>query len=177
MHVKDLNIPNILSLSRIALSFIFAILLFKSYESIAAGIFLLAVLTDLVDGYLARKLKQITMLGKILDPAADRLLMLLTFLVLLFQYNLPFGLAILAISYHLIIIFGWIIVFQTKGVALSHTFWGKLNSFLQAVMVFAVIFDFYPQIFFALVIFSILIAFISYTIKFFQTSVERRVEK
>ncbi len=168
MQIKDLNIPNILSLSRIALSFIFAILLFKFYEIWAAGVFLLAELTDLIDGYLARKFKQITLLGKILDPAADRLLALLTFLVLLFKYNLPFGLAILAISYHLVIIFGWINVFQTKGVALAHTFWGKLNSFLQAVMVFAVIFDFYPFVFFGLVTASIVVAFCSYLIKFIK---------
>lgn len=161
----NFSISNILSLSRIALSFIFAITLFHSYKFLAAGVFLLAVLTDLIDGYLARKFKQVTLLGQILDPAADRLLALLTFLVLLFKYNLPLGLAILAISYNLLIIFGWIIIFETKNVAISHTFWGKLNSFLQALMVFAVIFDFYPSLFFGLVTTSLIAAFFSYFVK------------
>lgn len=108
---------------------------------------MLATGTDLVDGYLARKLKQITMLGKILDPAADRLLMLLTFLILLFKYNLPTGLVVLAISYHLIIIFGWVITWQIKSVALAHNFWEKSNSFLQACLVFSVVLNFSHRFF------------------------------
>lgn len=160
-----MNVPNILSLIRIILAFIFAILLFNSYKFLAAGIFLLAILTDLVDGYLARKYNQITLLGKILDPAADRLLMLLAFLILFLKHDLPLGLAILAISYHIFIVIGWIIIFQTKKVAIEHNFWGKLNSFLQAVMFFAVIFNFYPEIFFIIVTSSILIAFLSYVRK------------
>jgi cardiolipin synthase len=168
MRIRDWNLPNILSLSRIALAFVFAVLLFNSYKFWAAGVFLLAVLTDVADGYLARRFKQITTLGKILDPAADRLLMLLAFLILFLNHGLPLGLAILAISYHLFIIFGWVMVFQTKNIAISHTFWGKLNSFLQTVMFFAVIFDFYPQIFFAIVTFSILVALLSYLVKGLQ---------
>lgn len=165
MNLQQLNLPNILSLIRIVLAFVFAIILFNSLKFLAAGIFLLAVATDALDGYLARKYKQTTLIGKILDPAADRLLMLLTFLVLLFKYSFPLWLAVIAISYHILIIFGWIIIFQSKNIALPHTFWGKLNSFLQTVMVFAVIFNFYPYIFFILVVFSISIAFTSYLIK------------
>lgn len=167
MSFRDLNIPNILSLSRIALAFIFAVLLFNDHKFSAAAVFLAAVLTDVADGYLARKFKQVTILGKILDPAADRLLMLLAFLILFLKHGLPAGLALLAISYHLFIIFGWVMVFQNKNVAISHTFWGKLNSFLQTLMFFAVIFDFYPQIFFAIVTCSILAALLSYLIKGF----------
>lgn len=160
-----LNLPNILSLSRIALAFIFAILLFNSYKILSAGVFLLAVATDVLDGYLARKYKQITLLGKILDPAADRLLMLLAFLILFLKHDLPPGLAILAIFYHLSIIFGWVLILQTKNVAIPHNFWGKLNSFVQVMMFFAVIFNFYPEVFFILVTFSILIAFASYSVR------------
>lgn len=165
MQIRELNIPNILSLSRIVLAFIFAVLLFNGVKFWAAGVFLLAVLTDVADGYLARKFKQITTLGKILDPAADRLLMLLAFLILFLNHELPGGLAILAISYHLFIVFGWVMVFQIKNVPIPHTFWGKLNSFLQTLMFFAVIFDFYPKIFFAIVTGSILAALLSYIIR------------
>ena len=164
MQLRDLNLPNILSLSRIVLAFIFAVLLFRDQKIAAAIVFLVAVLTDVADGYLARKFKQVTTLGKILDPAADRLLMLLAFLILFLNHGLPGGLAILAIGYHLFIIFGWVMVFQIKNVAISHTFWGKLNSFLQTLMFFAVIFDFYPKIFFAVVTCSIITALASYIV-------------
>ncbi len=167
MNVKDFNLPNILSLTRIVLAFVFAILLFNSYKIPAAGIFLLAVITDVLDGYLARKYNQVTTLGKILDPAADRLLALLAFLILYLNHSLPTGLAIFAIFYHLFIILGWVIIFQTKNITLQHTFWGKLNSFVQAVMFFAVIFDFYPNVFFAAVMITLATAFINYTFRGF----------
>lgn len=158
-----INLPNILSLSRIVLAFLFAILLFNSYKISAAGVFLLAIATDVLDGYLARKYNQVTVLGKILDPAADRLLALLAFLILYLNHDLPAGLAIFAIFYHLYIVLGWVIVFQTKNITLAHTFWGKLNSFIQVLMFFAVIFDFYPNIFFGAVTISLALAFINYT--------------
>jgi CDP-diacylglycerol--glycerol-3-phosphate 3-phosphatidyltransferase len=162
-----INLPNILSLIRIVLAFVFAVLLFNSYKIPAAGVFLLAVATDVLDGYLARKYNQITTLGKILDPAADRLLALLAFLILYLNHGLPPGLAIFAIFYHLYIILGWVIIFQTKNITLAHTFWGKLNSFVQVVMFFAVIFDFYPNVFFAAVTISLSLAFINYTFRGF----------
>lgn len=165
MQFRDLNLPNILSLSRIVLAFVFAILLFNSYKFLATGVFLLAIATDVLDGYLARKFNQITLLGKILDPAADRLLALLAFLILYLNHGLPAGLAILAISYHLFIVIGWVIVFQTKKISIEHSFWGKLNSFLQALLFFSVIFDFYPKIFFLLVTISISISFLNYFIR------------
>jgi len=158
-----INLPNILSLIRVVLAFVFAVLLFNSYKIPAAGVFLLAIATDVLDGYLARKYNQVTTLGKILDPAADRLLALLAFLILYLNHGLPLGLAIFAIFYHLYIILGWVMLFQTKNITLAHTFWGKLNSFMQAIMFFAVIFDFYPNIFFGAVTISLTLAFINYT--------------
>ena len=160
-----MNLPNILSLTRIALALIFAILLFNSYKIPAAGIFFLAMATDVLDGYLARKYNQVTTLGKILDPAADRLLALLALLILYLNHGLPPGLAIFAIFYHLYIVLGWVIIFQTKKIAIEHTFWGKLNSFVQVVMFFAVIFDFYPNVFFAAVTISLSISFLNYTFR------------
>ncbi|MFA5413437.1 MAG: CDP-alcohol phosphatidyltransferase family protein [Patescibacteria group bacterium] len=158
-----INLPNILSLIRVVLAFVFAVLLFNSYKIPAAGVFLLAIATDVLDGYLARKYNQVTTLGKILDPAADRLLALLAFLILYLNHGLPPGLAIFAIFYHLYIILGWVMLFQTKNITLAHTFWGKLNSFMQTIMFFAVIFDFYPNIFFGAVTISLALAFINYT--------------
>lgn len=160
-----LNLPNILSLSRIVLAFVFAILLFYAYKFWAAGVFSLAIVTDVLDGYLARKYNQITLLGKILDPAADRLLALLVFLVLFLDHSLPPGLAIFAIFYHLYIVLGWVLVFQIKNITIEHTFWGKFNSLVQTLMFFSVIFDFYPGIFFVAVTVSLILAFLNYTFR------------
>ena len=74
-----LNLPNLLSFSRILLvPLLVAILLtephFNNQEWVGLGIFLLASLTDFLDGFIARRRRQITKLGKLLDPAADKIL-------------------------------------------------------------------------------------------------------
>lgn len=85
---KNLNIPNILTVIRILLVPVFIYFLFKEelfYNILAFAIFLIASVTDLVDGYLARKWNQTTEFGKFLDPLADKILVIgsfITFLVL-----------------------------------------------------------------------------------------------
>lgn len=72
-----LNAPNLLSLFRILLvPFLVVVLLtkFDGKEFVGLGIFLLAALTDFLDGFLARRHQQVTRLGKLLDPAADKIL-------------------------------------------------------------------------------------------------------
>lgn len=80
-----LNVPNALTLFRIFLvPFLVVVLLtkFSNREFVGLGIFLVAAITDLFDGYLARKYNQITKLGILLDPIADKLLMSAAFISL-----------------------------------------------------------------------------------------------
>ena len=82
-----LNIPNILTLLRIALIPVFVILFYLPWEKAAqacAIVFALAAITDWLDGYLARKLEQVSPLGAFLDPVADKL-MVATALILLVE--------------------------------------------------------------------------------------------
>lgn len=72
-----LNLPNLLSLFRILLvPVLVAVLLtkFEGKEFVGLGVFLLASFTDFLDGFIARRRKQVTRLGKLLDPAADKIL-------------------------------------------------------------------------------------------------------
>jgi CDP-diacylglycerol--glycerol-3-phosphate 3-phosphatidyltransferase len=70
-----MNLPNGLTLSRIFLVPLLVTVLLTKYDvRIAATIFLAASMTDLLDGYLARKRGQVTTLGTLLDPVADKLL-------------------------------------------------------------------------------------------------------
>ncbi|OOZ34630.1 CDP-diacylglycerol--glycerol-3-phosphate 3-phosphatidyltransferase [Solemya velesiana gill symbiont] len=82
-----LNIPNILTLLRIALIPVFVALFFLPWEhaeEACAIVFALAAITDWLDGYLARKLEQVSPLGAFLDPVADKL-MVATALILLVE--------------------------------------------------------------------------------------------
>lgn len=72
-----LNIPNVLTIFRILLVPILVVVLLTEVEGkefIGLGLFLLAALTDFLDGFIARRRRQITRLGKLLDPAADKIL-------------------------------------------------------------------------------------------------------
>lgn len=80
-----LNLPNLLSLGRILLvPVLVAVLLtqFEGQEFVGLGVFLLASATDFLDGYIARRQKKVTKLGKLLDPAADKILTSAAFIAL-----------------------------------------------------------------------------------------------
>jgi len=87
--VSRLNIPNALTLLRVALIPLFAYLYSQAQYPWALLVFLLAGMTDFLDGYLARKWNQITSLGKFLDPLADKLMMLTSLLCLASTEHLP----------------------------------------------------------------------------------------
>jgi CDP-diacylglycerol--glycerol-3-phosphate 3-phosphatidyltransferase len=72
-----MNLPNLITFTRILMVPILVVVLMtrvSNYEIIGATLFWIASLTDLLDGYLARRFKQVTRLGKLLDPLADKLL-------------------------------------------------------------------------------------------------------
>ncbi len=85
-----MNIPNKLSLIRILLvPFLVAIILTRLNDTLALILFIIASITDWLDGYIARNSKQITTLGKFLDPLADKLLISATFISLVEIKRIP----------------------------------------------------------------------------------------
>ena len=73
---KNLNVPNVLTLIRILLIPVYIVLFCKGLKYPALAVFVIACVTDLFDGLLARKLHQITDLGKLMDPFADKVMVL-----------------------------------------------------------------------------------------------------
>ena len=92
-----MNLPNILTLTRFFLIPIFIIIYFQGYETLAFIIFLLAGLTDILDGYLARKYDLTTELGSMLDPLADKLMVLTVVFSLLITDKIPWIVAAIII--------------------------------------------------------------------------------
>ena len=70
------TIPNVLTMIRLILVPVFVVLFFRGYKMASLGVFAAASLTDMLDGYLARKLNQITDFGKLFDPLADKLMVI-----------------------------------------------------------------------------------------------------
>lgn len=98
---RMLNLPNFLSLTRILLvPFLVVALLtrFEGKEFVGLGVFLVAAATDLFDGWIARRRRQITKLGKLLDPAADKILISAAFISLVQVGEVPAWMVVVLVS-------------------------------------------------------------------------------
>jgi cardiolipin synthase (CMP-forming) len=145
MKEKIWNIPNILTVLRILLVPFFIYYLFQPglyAKLIAFSIFIVASLTDLIDGYLARKWKQETEFGKFLDPLADKVLVLgsfITFLLLNEQIEV-WMLLLIVLRDMLITTLRYVAVKQ--GSSIRTTYMGKVKTTFQmgAIIVFLVFF-------------------------------------
>ncbi|HAY22079.1 CDP-diacylglycerol--glycerol-3-phosphate 3-phosphatidyltransferase [Desulfobacca acetoxidans] len=101
-----LTVPNVITMIRILATPLFVIFLLQGVYDRAMIIFVLAGLSDLIDGYIARNFKQKSPLGAHLDPLADKLLITSSFLVLGYFHKVPAWLAIIVISRDIVIVGG-----------------------------------------------------------------------
>ena len=138
-----LNVPNFLTLLRIVAIPCFLILLEAGQHAQALLIFVLAGVTDALDGAIARITHTKTTLGSYLDPAADKLLLLSAFIALGFMHVVPRWLVVLVISRDVVVVLGYFLLFtmtqQTMEVQPSVT--GKLSTALQLLSVATVLLD------------------------------------
>jgi len=131
------NIPNILTLLRIALIPVMVVLLLSDSRSDgfwAAAVFAVASTTDWLDGYLARRMQIVTVFGKFLDPIADKLMVMAALIMIL-----PFGRVpawmVLVILGREIIITGLRGIASSEGIVISASDLGKLKTIFQIVAI------------------------------------------
>jgi len=139
-----LTIPNILSIFRIVLIPIYAWFYFSDYKSgaLIAGIVLtVSGLTDLFDGAIARKFNQISELGKVLDPIADKLTQVAVFICLFFKFPYLLPLFCFIVYKEILMLSGGLVVLK-KGFVVTAKWWGKTTTFLIYCAVAA--FTFFP---------------------------------
>lgn len=148
-----MSLANKLSLFRILLvpGFVVSLIYYRPGESewlryVAVLLFALGVVTDAVDGYVARVERQASRLGAILDPAADKLLLVTAFLSLSLittlpeVYRLPAWVPILVLSRDLIIVFGWLLVVLVTGSLRAYpSRLGKATTFFQMLTIVGVL--------------------------------------
>lgn len=133
-----MNLANSLTILRILMAPVISILLVYKYWRLGLAIFLLAGITDALDGFFARSRAQRTELGMILDPLADKLLLFATFMTLVYMRQIPQWLFIIVISRDLILIGGFLVVYIATGkTTVSVSKIGKLTTGLQLATVLA----------------------------------------
>ncbi len=115
---------------------------------VALGIFLLAMISDVIDGYIARERKQKTRAGAILDPLADKLLLMSAFLCLykigdlFLRVRFPMWLVVAVISRDAILLVGSMIIYLFQGkLDIQPTIWGKATTFCQVMSILGIFFQ------------------------------------
>lgn len=144
-----MNIPNKITLFRIILVPIFVVLMLVRIpygSTMAAVIFMIAALTDSLDGYLARKWKQTTKLGAILDPLADKLLITAALISLVQLSRIPGWIAIIIIGREFAVT-GLRVVKAEEGVIIPASRLGKWKTVSQVTAVIVVMIEYlYPSL-------------------------------
>jgi cardiolipin synthase len=126
-------LPNLLALCRILLfPFIFFFLAqdTSSATALALALIVLAVASDVLDGYLARRLNQITDLGRILDPLADKLGLAIFVVFIIIHRGFPVWAAALLFLKDILTLIAAVAMAKRRGFVLMSNRWGKLNSWI-----------------------------------------------
>ncbi len=146
-----MNLPNKLTVFRVILILPFVVLLLGGFaqwgwftaifggiseytDYIALAIFIIASLTDLLDGKIARKYNLVTNFGKFMDPLADKLLVCAAMICLVEMERLPAWMVIVIISREFIIS-GFRLIASDNGVVIAASYWGKFKTTFQMVMI------------------------------------------
>ena len=133
-----MNLPNKLTIFRVILVIPFVALMLNSYDLWAVAVFIIASLTDLLDGKIARKYNLITDFGKFMDPLADKLLVCAAMICLVEMGRLPAWMVIIIISREFIIS-GFRLVASDNGVVIAASYWGKFKTTFQMLMIIVLI--------------------------------------
>ncbi len=140
---SNINLPNILTFARILLIPVFVMLLIDPTPDralSAAIVFVVAAVTDLLDGYVARKTGQITKLGRLLDPIADKLLVL-SALILLVQVDRVSALVAILIIAREVAVTGIRAIAASEGLIMSAEVTGKYKMALQVIAIVLLILE------------------------------------
>lgn len=147
-----MNLPNKLTILRVILIVPFVVFMLVPIWGndismyVAVAIFIIASLTDLFDGKIARKYDLVTNFGKFMDPLADKLLVAAALICLTANGRLPAWISIIIISREFIIS-GFRLVASDNGVVIAASYWGKFKTTFQMIMIIMLIINYDNQLY------------------------------
>ena len=138
-----MNLSNKLTIFRVILIPFFVVFLLldpsnQTYRYIADAIFIIASLTDMLDGKIARKYNLVTNFGKFMDPLADKLLVSAAMICLIATGQLAAWIVIVIISREFIIS-GFRLIASDNGIVIAASYWGKFKTVFQMLMIIVLI--------------------------------------
>ncbi len=140
-----MNLPNKLTIARIVMIPFFVVFMLTGWGGsaskwIALALFIIASLTDLLDGHIARKHNLVTNFGKFMDPLADKLLVCAAMICLVEMGRIPSWIVIIIISREFIIS-GFRLIASDNGRVIAASYWGKFKTTFQMIMICLMIAD------------------------------------
>ncbi len=181
-----MNIPNILTTIRFFLVPLFVYVFFSSIENnvlIATYIFLLAGVTDVLDGYIARKYDLITKYGTVLDPLADKLMLVTVLLCFTIKRYIPIWIIMVVGLKEIVMIIGGIFLYyRLHEAVIPADKYGKMTTVSFYFAVVSIAFGINRIVMYSLIIFSLtlaILAFANYLNKFTEISesMNKRIDK
>ena len=146
-----MNLPNKLTIFRVILVFVIIIIQLIGFKSMLWGIpitfiiidiiFIIASITDKLDGYIARKTNQVTTFGKFLDPIADKILVITAMIILVEYQKIPTWIPAIVIMREFIVSGYRLIAVQKNGEVIAANVWGKLKTVTQMIAIILAFID------------------------------------
>ena len=142
-YQQIMSLPNGVTVIRILAIPVILLLLFtigRTFQIITAIVFLLVALTDMLDGYFARRRKMVTTLGKFLDPLADKLLIVTALIALISARGVPLWMVIVIVGRE-IAVTGLRGIAMSEGIVISSSMMGKYKTAFEMTSIFFLILD------------------------------------
>ncbi|MFQ6617569.1 MAG: CDP-alcohol phosphatidyltransferase family protein [Fidelibacterota bacterium] len=171
---KILTLPNIISLFRAFLLIPLLIFFSRDMDLAVFLIIIVAVLSDILDGFAARRFGEITDVGKILDPMADKILILGIGIFLVFYRDLPLWFILIIVVRDLSIIILGLFIIKYRDIVPQANISGKITVVCLAITLFLYIFRLYPwnRYFLWVSLFLLVFSGLQYYIKFLKTIIK-----
>lgn len=132
-----MNLPNILTVLRMFMVPLFPILYFSAGPLWGLGIYLAASLTDILDGYLARRFNQVTNFGKLMDPLADKLMLLTALICFVVAKVMPLWALVIILAKEALMVVGGLVLVKSRGIITPADAVGKVCTLMFGVAIVA----------------------------------------
>ncbi len=170
-----MNLPNALTIARFFMVGVFPYLYFNdgiaNNKAWAFAVFILAGVTDVLDGWIARRYNLITKWGKLMDPLADKLMLLMVLVCLAIDEVIPYWVIIIIAVKELTMILGAIFLLKEREVVVQANIYGKLATVMFYFAVTALIFEFpYARYMLFAALISTILALIQYAVLNFKVN-------
>lgn len=164
---EPVNIPNILTAVRFVIIPVFGYFLYKEQYHTAVVLFLIGGLTDVSDGYIARKFNMVTSWGKLADPLADKLMQITALVLLTVQEKIPKVILIIVVAKEAFMGAGSLLLYKQKNVVVSANWYGKVATVVFYFAIIMIIFKApYNQLFIIIAVLATLFAFFMYSLTY-----------